>query len=289
MTSLKARVVFLLSLMGLAIVCGSAHSEGRLLDTSARQNGTITNGRNAHGPKVPSAVVTSYGRYRGRTLGSVDIQGTSGGIGLLSADHEHIETTRTIPCRLGETWGFTFELHDLPEAVAYHYRSEMRHPPIEQPDGIVLTNSVIRMLIEPGQTPPSGEMWSFLEGYEYELVPGKWTRTIFINDRHAASVSFRVARDVPMRAILLGIRHSSAKDTEGGPVKGAVVTQVYRNTPASEAGIQEWDIIARLNDEPVLSHHDLHQTIPSHAGETISLGIQRGRRFITIEVQLLSK
>jgi len=163
----------------------------------------------------------------------------------------------------------------------------MRHPPVEQPDGTVLTNSVIRMLIEPGESPPSRETWSFLEGYEYELVPGEWRRMIFINDHPVASVSFHVARNVPMRPILLGIRHSSAKDTEAGPVNGAVVTQVYRNTPASEAGIRKGDTIVRFNDEPVRSHHDLHQKIPCHAGERIRLGIERDQHFIMIEVRLL--
>jgi hypothetical protein len=168
-------------------------------DTAAGDNLSATAARNHRMPGFPqqatslaNAVITGYGRYTNESAGSIDSVETSGGTILLSTGAHHIETTKTIPCRIGENWGFYFQLHNLPQDRAFAYRSEMLHPPIRQPDGSMLTKTVIRLSVAPGNAPPDGEFWSFIKGYEYELVPGEWTRKIFVDDVEVASMTFDV-------------------------------------------------------------------------------------------------
>lgn len=70
----------------------------------------------------------------------------------------------------------------------------MSHPPIVQPSGKVVKEAVRESTLrfEKYQRPDATYLWSFLEGYEYELVPGKWTRTLSIDGREVARMTFDV-------------------------------------------------------------------------------------------------
>ncbi len=141
-------------------------------------------------------VITSYGRYKDKDVARISLPDASGDCAILSTDQQHIETTGRIPCRIGEKWGFTFELRNLPTNRTVKYRSEMHHPPILQPDGEVLHKSVVRKTIRSKGVYSDSELWGFLRGYEYELVPGEWTRKIFIDDVEVVSMTFEVVSTV---------------------------------------------------------------------------------------------
>jgi len=46
--------------------------------------------------------------------------------------------------------------------------------------------------IAPRGRPPAEEIWGFKQGYEYELVPGRWTRKVFVDGRQVTSMTFEV-------------------------------------------------------------------------------------------------
>ena len=68
--------------------------------------------------------------------------------------------------------------------------------------------------------------------------------------------------------------------------KGFRVSAVYKNSPASEAGLKESDLIATIDGQPVLSF-SLDQVRRMFAQEKeYSLGIRRGSDMIQVKVKL---
>lgn len=46
--------------------------------------------------------------------------------------------------------------------------------------------------VRPGGTRVESSRWSFQRGYEYELLPGKWIKKIFVDDKEVASETFEL-------------------------------------------------------------------------------------------------
>jgi len=66
-------------------------------------------------------------------------------------------------------------------------------------------------------------------------------------------------------------------------IRGAVVEEVRRNTPAWEAGLREGDLIVAVNREEIRNLGDLRQQFPVRAGRELALEIRRrGRGYIVI-------
>ncbi len=69
-----------------------------------------------------------------------------------------------------------------------------------------------------------------------------------------------------------------------GDEDGAIVSQVMADSPAAAAGIEQGDVILKVNDVDVKQLRDLTRTIAAlKAGETAMLSILRDGRHITIE------
>jgi hypothetical protein len=145
------------------------------------------------GDEEVTATITQYGRYKAVVLATNPTeQKVSGGVLVKSEKIEHLETTTIIPCKLDEKWGFTVKFAGLPTNRPFKYRSEVHHPPIKQPSGEILTKSVSEATLKAGTNPSGHKIWHFLKGYEYELVPGKWTREIYIDGVEVASMTFDI-------------------------------------------------------------------------------------------------
>jgi S1-C subfamily serine protease len=68
---------------------------------------------------------------------------------------------------------------------------------------------------------------------------------------------------------------------------GVVVTEVLPNTPAEQAGLQEGDVITRVNDQDISSPEDLRKAIQSAgAGREVQLDVMRGRRHQELTARL---
>jgi hypothetical protein len=150
----------------------------------------------------PTAKITAYGRY-GVTITALKptSQKVSGRVTAESKDQQHLETTKTIPCKTGETFGITVEVKGLQPGRTYRWREETLHPPIKQPTGEVMTKSVAQSKLVPDKPELTRtSLWSFVKGYEFELVPGTYTRKIYLDDKEVASMSFHVVKsDTPTK------------------------------------------------------------------------------------------
>ena len=143
----------------------------------------------------PSAEIIEYGRYKVTVASLTPAEGASGNVSVKSKNPELIETTRKIPCRIGESWGYRVRWHNLPTTRSYELRTEMIHPPIKQPDGSIVEKEVHKVTAKAGTLPSDLILnWHFLKGFEYELVPGKWTKKVFIDDVKVASMEFEVQK-----------------------------------------------------------------------------------------------
>ena len=66
-------------------------------------------------------------------------------------------------------------------------------------------------------------------------------------------------------------------------IRGAVVEEVRRNTPAWEAGLREGDLVVAVNRESVRNLGDLRRQFPVRGGRELALEIRRrGRGYIVI-------
>jgi hypothetical protein len=82
----------------------------------------------------------------------------------------------------------------VPKNLKLVVKDVMTHPEILQPSGKIIKEALreATLRFDKKKRPDATYLWSFLEGYEYELVPGKWTRTIYIDGREVASMTFDV-------------------------------------------------------------------------------------------------
>ena len=140
----------------------------------------------------PTARITEYGRFETSDSVLIEAKDTSGSVRRESKKFTHLSTTKKIPCKVGETFGIRLEFANLPKGVNYTIRSEMHHPPIKQPDGTILKKSRGERTIKAGQMPGEHHTWSFLKGFEYELVPGNWTQVVFVDGVEVARITFQV-------------------------------------------------------------------------------------------------
>jgi hypothetical protein len=143
----------------------------------------------------PTAEVVEFGRYKCRIMAVTSAtEATSGSVVVESTDEVHLEATRKIPCRVGESFGYRVRFKNLPRNRAYVLREVTDHPPITQPNGVVISQSVTETTVDPGKAPDGLKLWHFQAGFEYELVPGKWTHTAYVDGVKVASVTFDVVK-----------------------------------------------------------------------------------------------
>jgi hypothetical protein len=161
------------------LVCRLIVAFGVLLAVSANATG-----------QEPIAKITEYGRYKGTVKSLEPADGTSGGVIVVdNNDGVHVETTLKIPCKVGEMFGYRLQFSNLPKNRDYILRDVVEHPPIRQPDGKILTISVVEFNCKAGFDPSGLWSWNFLQGFEYELVPGKWTRKMYIDGKEVAGTT----------------------------------------------------------------------------------------------------
>ena len=142
----------------------------------------------------PTAEVVEFGRYKCRITGVTSTtKVTSGSVVIQSTDVVHLEATQKIPCRVGESFGFKVSFKHLPRTPAYVVRTVTDHPPITQPNGVVLKQSHHEETLKRAKARYQ-TLWHFRAGFEYELVPGKWTKTIYVDGVEVANMTFDVVK-----------------------------------------------------------------------------------------------
>ncbi|MGB9913487.1 MAG: S1C family serine protease, partial [Candidatus Kapaibacteriota bacterium] len=67
--------------------------------------------------------------------------------------------------------------------------------------------------------------------------------------------------------------------------EGLLVTEVYRNSPASKAGFEPGDIILEINGEKVNSIKDYQLIVfDSYVGDELTFKVKRGDRIVNLTV-----
>ena len=94
---------------------------------------------------------------------------------------------------MGEDFGFFVKFSGLDVGRGYKVKQITQHPPIQQPDGRILTRSTSDdVVVAPAAETILFVGWVFAEGYEYELMPGKWNFSISIDDNPPTEITFDV-------------------------------------------------------------------------------------------------
>ena len=79
----------------------------------------------------------------------------------------------------------------------------------------------------------------------------------------------------------------NAKSVTDGTSDGAQILNVVQGGPAARAGVLEGDVVTRVDDRPIASADELTVAIREHRpGETVTLGVVRGGRPLSLQAQL---
>lgn len=143
----------------------------------------------------PSAQIIEYGRYSSEIISLTPAENTSGNVLLQTKNVKHVETTKKIPARVGESFGLRIQYSNLPTDRDYVIHDVTFHPPIKQPNGTVLTQSSEDRKFKAGTFPPKNQessRWTWVKGFEYELVPGEWTSVISVDGKEVTRFTFHV-------------------------------------------------------------------------------------------------
>jgi membrane-associated protease RseP (regulator of RpoE activity) len=88
---------------------------------------------------------------------------------------------------------------------------------------------------------------------------------------------------VPSRRVLLGV----SAETATGTTKGARVAQVLSDGPAAKAGIEQDDVITKVDDTDIQTAADLVDTISGHgSGDEVTITYERNGESKTVSVTL---
>ncbi|MEM6688494.1 MAG: DUF3859 domain-containing protein [Planctomycetota bacterium] len=103
---------------------------------------------------------------------------------------KHLETTTDIPCEVGTFFGCRLDPATLPRQ--YEFRTKFTHPPFAEPGGELTNKSIQSGTIKPDYFWDGRQLWFFLEGFEYEMIPGTWSLEIWIDNLQVADFDFDV-------------------------------------------------------------------------------------------------
>ena len=72
--------------------------------------------------------------------------------------------------------------------------------------------------------------------------------------------------------------------------KGVLIVDVVENSPASEAGLQAWDVLRRIGDRDVFSTSDVGEEMAKYTtGDEIMVTIMRQGEMLLIPITLGDK
>lgn len=86
---------------------------------------------------------------------------------------------------------------------------------------------------------------------------------------------------------LSDVSDERARELKLTEVRGAVISQVVKDSPAEKAGLKENDVILSYNNEQVQSAAQVHRLLmETPPGRTVTLGLSRDGKLITVQATL---
>jgi len=142
----------------------------------------------------PRLKVVDYGIYAAEVDALKPTMGATGGVTVVSEELVHVKTTRVVSAKAGVTFGYRSIITGGQKGRTYTIERRKRYPPLKQPDGSVVNSAGGTATYRPGKDSPGalGDLFHFLEGYEYEMVPGDWVFEASIDGEEAVSITFKV-------------------------------------------------------------------------------------------------
>jgi hypothetical protein len=146
----------------------------------------------AHAQAVQRVDITEVGLYTVHTDKSVEAPGAPSGVSRLVSDITLVESTTTVPARLGSNFGFRYRIIGKGKSVRVKKVTHIPEPGIRNPEtGNVSLTSVVFIDRTIGDT----NFTSYSLDHDWEIVPGTWTMELWVDDRKLASQSFEVVKE----------------------------------------------------------------------------------------------
>lgn len=147
----------------------------------------------AQTPQVDRADITDYGIYTARLHSTAPSPGEPTGVHSQASNIRHVETTQSIPARMGVRFGFRYRLVGTPKGVNVPLRTVVVFPP---PGLRKNPSEPYSAQSEYVTTRPIGKVSYADYGFEHdwEVVPGPWTMQIWYEGRKLAERQFTVAK-----------------------------------------------------------------------------------------------
>lgn len=144
----------------------------------------------AHAQDLKRIDIVEYGTYTSKVDKVVSAPGTPTGTQNLVSDIRHVESTTTVPARLGAEFGFRYRLvGNSGASVKLKKVTHIPAPGIRNPQtGNVNMTSVVFL----DRTVGSTSFTSYTFDNSWEIVPGIWTVELWDGDRKMVSQGFLV-------------------------------------------------------------------------------------------------
>jgi hypothetical protein len=137
--------------------------------------------------------IVEYGIFSAQVTERPAISGAVAGVGDTLSDVRLVETTKTIPARLGVEFGFRYKIYGQPNGAEIQLKkiTLVPQPGLRNPNtGNTLVRGEIVYTEKIGVTRYKG--YHFDD--PWELVPGTWTFELWQGDRKLASQEFNVVK-----------------------------------------------------------------------------------------------
>jgi uncharacterized protein DUF3859 len=147
----------------------------------------------AQGPQVERIDVVEYGIYAANKRSVVSAPNTATGSRHLLNGIRHVESTRTVPARLGVRFGFRYTVVGAPAGtpVALHIVTIFPPPGLQNPaTRQIKAQSEYDIQTTIGNSPYKDYGFD----HDWELVPGIWTMQVWYQGRKLVEQEFTVAK-----------------------------------------------------------------------------------------------
>lgn len=151
-------------------------------------------GTKDHPRRWPLARIEEAGLYEVEKKQTAD-DGPNPGQVVRSSFPVFVKSTTKIPAQPGITFGYFIDISFGEPGRVYEVRQIQRHPPMTLPDGRkVEKTEVAPVTWEAGgfQHIRFPNLFSFIENYPYEIVPGTWVFETHVDGRKVAERAFMV-------------------------------------------------------------------------------------------------